>query len=85
MTQLIRKIILFILVCLSHQIPAVAKSDRNISSAQWQQLTNDKAFGYLNELEQVKQQQQPTLHQRHVEQRQRQCFTFDEWHVCRSD
>ncbi len=58
MTQLIRKIILFILVCLSHQIPAVAKSDRNISSAQWQQLTNDKAFGYLNELEQVKQPEQ---------------------------
>ena len=58
MTQLIRKIILFILVCLLHQIPAVAKSDRNISTAQWQQLTNDKAFGYANEIEQVKQPEQ---------------------------
>jgi len=47
-------ILLFCLLCFLMQ-PATAHSVRAVSPAQWQQLKDDKAFGYKNDKEIIKQ------------------------------
>ena len=47
-----------ILFCLLQQFSVVAKTERNITSAQWEQLTSDKDFGYVNDVEHVKEPKQ---------------------------
>ena len=46
-------LLLFCMLCLFLQSAAVAAGNRSISTAQWQELTADKAFNYKNDVEKV--------------------------------
>jgi hypothetical protein len=61
-------LLLFILLCLLQPVVVNATSDRTITPAQWQQLTNDKAFGYVNDVEHIQppQQLEPGIFQKLV-------------------